>query len=380
MTPIRSHFAARAAALSCFLVASSCRPSGPAEHTEAPKRDGDRIEFAAGSPQLNELRVESAVELATPSIFLTGRVTWNEDATSRIVPPVAGRVTRLVPLGARTPQGGILAELSSPDFGQAQADGARASSDLSAAERVRERASRLFERGAGPRKDLDAAEADLARARAEAQRTRERLVRWGGDPSSGPDQVYRVLSPLAGVVVERNANPGQEARPDATVPLFVVTDPTRLWVLLDVTERDLAAISKGDRIVVRCSAYPDRGFSGRIDWIGESLDPATRTVRVRGSLRDTSGLLKAEMYVTVEDSGDRPRESLVIPVAAVLTEGGKSYCFLEEGPNRFRRIPVQVGPEHAGRVPVLSGLPRGARIVTEGSLLLSTFFSSEGGA
>lgn len=374
--------AAVLAVATALVVLSRCRPrESAAPAALAPKADGDRIEFAAESPQLAELRVAPAAELATASLMLTGRMVWNEDATVRVLPPVAGRIEKLVAVGARVRRGSVLAELSSPDFGQAQADAARAAADLSAAERSRERVARLFERGAAPRKDLDAAEADLARARAESERTSTRLERWGGRPGSPPDQVYRIRSPLRGVVVERNANPGQECRPDAAVPLFVVTDPTRLWVLLDVTERDLPRVALGDRIEVRSAAYADAVFPGRIDWIGESLDPATRTVRVRGSVPDSSGRLKAEMYVTVEDRGAGPgRKALVVPASAVLTDGARSFCFVQESPNRFRRVAVRVGPEQAGRVPILSGISPGASVVTQGSVLLASFFPAAGGA
>jgi membrane fusion protein, heavy metal efflux system len=379
----RSSTAARAA-LSLLLLSGAsagCRRAvAPSSGAAAPRLEADHIEFAADSPQLKEFKVEATSSGSAASLSFTGRLAWNEDATSRIVPPVAGRITRLVaPLGARVRRGSVLAELSSPDFGQAQADASRAAADLAAAERSRERFARLFERGAAPRKDLDAAEADLARSRAEAGRTRERLLRWGGDPASAPDQIYRVRSPLDGVVVERNANLGQEVRPDAAAPLFVVTDPSRLWVLLDVTERDLPATAKGDRLLVRSGAYPDRTFSGRLEWVGDSLDPASRTVRVRGTVPDPARMLKAEMYVTVEDAGERPRPAVFLPVAAVLTDGSRPFCFVQEAPNRFRRVAIGVGPERDGRVPVLSGLPPGARVVTEGSLLLSTFFAPEPG-
>jgi len=330
---------------------------------------------------LKAFKSEPAQETGAASLTVTGRITWDEDVTTRVLPPVAGRVLRLAaPPGARVRRGEVLAEISSPDFGQAQADAARAAADLSAAERARERIARLNERGAAARKDLDAAETDLVRARAEAARTRERLVRWGGSVESPPDQIYRLRAPLAGVVVERTANPGQEVRPDAASPLFIVTDPTRLWVLLDVTEHDLPAIARGDQLSIRCIAYPDRKFAGRIDWIGNSLDPATRTVRVRGSVRDPSQSLKSEMYVTVEDAGERARPAVAVPATAVLTEGGHPFCFLQEAPNRFRRVRIEVGPERDGRVPVLAGLPRGSRVVTEGSLLLSALLPGEPGA
>ena len=346
-----------------------------------PVREGDALTFKPGSPQLAAFKVELVAGQKPAPLAVTGRLAWNEDATVRILPPLAGRLVALkAPVGVRVAAGDLLAEISSPDFGQAQSDAARAATDLVAAERTKERVARLVERGAAPRKDLDAADADLLRARAEERRTSARLARWGGDATRDaarePDQLFRLTSPIAGVVVERNANPGQEARPDAPVPLFVVSEPRTLWVFLDVTERDLTSVKAGDRLALRTDAYPGRTFPGRLDLVGDALDPASRTVKARGSVDNSVSLLKAEMYVTVEVESRVVKAAAVVPARAVLTEDGKRFCFVADGPARFRRVAVEVGVERDGKVPVVSGLPEGAGVVTDGSLLLASLFAS----
>ncbi len=373
------------AAVLAAMPAGCLKTPSPSADPPAPRVDGDAITFSEGAPQLPSFAVEATVRETAPPVSVTGRLAWDEDATVRILPPVAGRIVALKrTVGARVSAGDILAELSSPDFGQAQADAARAAADLASATRTRDRASRLTERGAAPRKDLDAAEADLARARAESSRTSARLARWGGDlaglgdPTHGLDQLFRLPSPLPGVVVERNANLGQEARPDATAPLFVVSNPRSLWVWLDVTERDLSLLAPGDRLAVRSAAWPVRVFEGRLALVGDALDPATRTVRARGRIDNPEGLLKAEMYVTVEVSGKGAPSAAVVPARAVLGDGAARWCFVEDGPRRFRRTRVTVGSERGGKVPVLSGLSAGARVVTDGSLLLSSLYASAG--
>lgn len=367
--------------LAATVLVSCARRAPDAAEIPPPVRAGDTLTFAPGSPQLAAFKVEPASGQKPAPLVVTGRLGWNEDATVRVFPPLAGRVVALAAaVGARVSAGGLLAEISSPDFGQAQSDAARAATDLASAERARERVSRLVERGASPRKDFDAAEADLARARAEARRTAARLARWGGDAARdaarGPDQLYRLTSPISGVVVERSANTGQEARPDAAAPLFVVSEPRALWVMLDVTERDLASVKAGERLSLRTDAYPGRTFAGRLDLVGDALDAATRTVKARGRVDNSAALLKAEMYVTVEVETRAGAPAPVVPARAVLTEDGRRFCFVAEGPGRFRRAAVEVGVERDGRVPLLSGLPEGARVVTEGSLLLSSLFAS----
>jgi cobalt-zinc-cadmium efflux system membrane fusion protein len=380
----RRAFPAAIAALVALLAGCARKPA-PSQDPSPPRVEGDTITFAEGAPQLASFGLEAATLEAAPPVSVTGRLSWDEDATVRVLPPVAGRIDALkAAVGSRVVSGDILAELSSPDFGQAQADAAKAAADLAVAGRSRDRLARLYERGAAPRKDLDAAEADLARARAESARTTARLARWGGDVASvsgstgGPDQLFRLRTPLSGVVVERNANPGQEARPDATAPLFVVTNPRTLWVFLDVTERDLPLLSPGERLAVRSAAWPGRTFEGRLAVVGDALDPATRTVRARGRVENPENLLKAEMYVTVEVFGPNPAKTSVVPARAVLGDAASRYLFVEEGPRRFRKTTVTVGPEHGGKVPVLSSLPEGARVVTDGSLLLSSLLAGGG--
>jgi cobalt-zinc-cadmium efflux system membrane fusion protein len=181
------------------------------------------------------------------------------------------------------------------------------------------------------------------------------------------------------MIAERAVSPGQEVRPDQILaseaqvlrPLFVVTDPTRLWVWLDVAEVDLAQLQPGESISLRARAYPDRRFDGVIDLVGASLDPATRTVRVRGSVANPEGLLKSEMYIAADvTDGEGAPPGVELPSKALFLEGEQRFVFVEESPGRFRRQPVTVGPERGGRSAVLEGVKAGQRVVTEGNLLL----------
>jgi cobalt-zinc-cadmium efflux system membrane fusion protein len=361
------------------VLSGGCGRAEKKEASPAYQVDGDVVVFRDEAARASAIRVHPVARSADGHVTLTGRLVWDEDATVRVFVPVGGRVQRiLADLGAPVARGTPLATLASPDFGQAQADAARARSDLMAAERTLARGRLLLERGAAPRKDVEQAEAEVERARAEAERTRARLSLWGGasEATGTVDQEYRVSSPMNGVVVERNLNPGQEVRTDATSPLFVISDPRRLWVLLDVTERDLQDIAPGASLVVRSPAYPDRAFSGTLDVVGATLDPATRTVRARGKLPSPDGLLKAEMYVSVDVYKSNPARYVVVPVRSVLQDGGKQFVFLEEAPGRYRRVQVAVGAEREGAVPILSGLLDTARVVTEGSLLLEAAWAA----
>jgi cobalt-zinc-cadmium efflux system membrane fusion protein len=312
-------------------------------------------------------------QVPTPAFRLNGRLTWNEDRTVRIFTPFAGRVARiLVQPGDRVKRGQALAVISSPDFGQAQADARRAESDYALAAKNLARLTELEQHGVAPLKDLQSAEADQSRAQAELARTRERLKLYGSR-AEGVDQTYTLTSPVAGTVVEKNINPGQELRPDQMLAngpaLFVVTDPESLWVQLDATERDLAEIKLGQQIAIRSPVYHDEDFIARVDAVSDFLDPATRTIKVRASLNNAHHRLKAEMFVTAELRGSKTMQ-LQVPAKSVFFQGEKYYLFVDNGAGKYTRRQVTIGDEQQGSVEVRDGVAAGEKIVTDGALML----------
>ena len=340
--------------------------------------------FPQGSAQLAAFATEVVKTSDPPELRLTGRLAWDEDRTVRLFPAFAGRVIRiLVKPGDPVQQGQTLAVLASPDFGQAQADARRAQADFALADKNLARLRELQANGVAARKDLQSAEAEYARAESELQRARARIVLQGGGSDEGVDQSFSLRSPIAGVVVARNINPGQELRQDlqlANAPaMFVVTDPRRLWVLLDATERDLADLHIGATFVFRSSAYPEETFKARIDAISDFVDSTTRTIRVRGSLTNPDRRLKGEMFVTAELQTET-RVVVQVPSKAVQLVGDKHYAFVEEAPGRFARVKVKVGSEHGGMIGIASGLAPGQRVVVEGGLFLERIYSQLGAA
>jgi membrane fusion protein, heavy metal efflux system len=333
--------------------------------------------LATNAPQIKELTIETVGRERTVAVPLPGRLLWNEDATVRVFTPFAGIARRLLaevnrPVGKGEP----LVELQSADFGQAQADARKAASDFRRADRTLNRVQELYRHGAAPRKDLDAAEADFASAQAEKERAEQRLAIYGTTAVAN-DHGFLLPSPLDGIVVERNVTPGQEVRPDQmlanmpqfTAPLFVVTDPSKLWVQIDATEVDLPYLRPGRRFTFASRAFPGQTFTGQVDTVSEFLDPNTRTIRVRGTVDNSSRMLKAEMFVSVNLPGAETAGASV-PAKAVFLKGEKHFVFVEEKPGQFARHEVQTGAEEDGRILVVAGVQPGQRVVTEGCLLL----------
>ena len=338
----------------------------------AAKLDGEAIIFPKDSPQLKSLLMEVA-ELRPSSVLrLNGRLSWNEDRTVRIFTPFAGRVSSiLVQPGDNVRQGQTLAVIASPDFGLAQAETRRAQGDFALAQQNLARVRELHQHGVAAAKDLNAAEADFARAESESKRTEARLKMYGG--GSEIDQTYALKSPLAGVVVEKNINPGQELRPDQMTSngpaLFVITNPASLWLLLDAAEKDLASLAVGGVVSVQVPAYPKGEFSAKVVSISDFLDPQTRTVKVRAVIDNSARKLKGEMFVNAEIKSTHA-SVIKVPSRAVIFQGGKFFVFVDEGDGRFVRREVVTGDTDEGYVTIESGLAAGQKVVAEGALLL----------
>ncbi len=344
---------------------------------------GARLELAANSPHLAALTTAPAVSDSSSAISLNGRLTWDEDATVRVFSPFAGRVIRVVAdQGNHVATGDRLALIAAPDFGQAQADARRASTDLGLAERTLGRQRDLLAHGVVAQKDVEAAEADVARALAEHERAIARLSSYS-DETTSVDQSFALRAPLGGEIVERNITPGQEVRPDQMLanapqlfaPLFVITNPSRLWVMLDVPEEDLSLVHQGAPIALHAQSWPRRVFHGRVTLVAGALDPNTRTLKVRGVVDNEDGSLKGEMLVTIELTQPAVAPATV-PEAAVLLNGDAHFVFVEQEPGRYERRAVVVGSAHDGVVPVLSGLRTGERVVVGSALLLEQMFQA----
>jgi cobalt-zinc-cadmium efflux system membrane fusion protein len=365
--------------LSAAVAALSACGNGDAKTEPArPRLEQQRIIFPRDSSQIAAIVTVSVQAGGPQRVSLPGRLVWDETRTVRMFPALAGRVTAiLAKVGDRVGKGKALAMLASPDFGQAQADARRAKTDFTLAQKNLERLRELFQAGVAPRKDLSTAEADYERAQAELHRAESRVSLYGTPGDSIVDQNLALTTPIAGIVVERNINPGQELRPDLQLSnapaMFVVTDPAHLWVQLDATEDQLSSLARGKKIKLGTAAWPGEIFDATIEAISDFIDPATRTVKVRGSVANRGGKLKAEMFVTAETEGP-PRAGLQVPARAIVQSGSSYYAYVEEGPGRYARVLVRVAGTQGGMAGILSGLSQGQKVVVEGNLLLDRLY------
>ena len=336
----------------------------------------NRLRFPTGHPQLALLGLAAAEPGQAITVELPGRLVWNEERTQRLTPAFAGRVTAIrADIGDSVRPGSVLARLASPEFGVAQAETARAGIDAALAHKALARQRELFEAGIVARKELEQAEADAARADAETQRARARTQLYGS--AAAVDQQLALVAGIAGVVVERNLNPGQELRPDqagpGVPPLFVLSDPTSLWVQIDARESEAATLQPGAAFELIIPSLPGQRFEGRVTAAADFIDAATRTIKVRGVVANPQRLLKAEMLASV-----RVQRTLgagvVVPASAVALRGSRHSVYVQIEPGLFEAREVRVGHEGPRLVVVSQGLEVGEQVVSKNMPLLARRF------
>jgi cobalt-zinc-cadmium efflux system membrane fusion protein len=314
-------------------------------------------------------------------VVTSGRVTFDDLKVAHVISPVTGRVIRIeAQPGQRVKKGDTLAVIESPDVGSAFSDVEKAHADFISAEKDFKRQKELFDVHAGSQRDLEAAQGNYSKAKAELQRASKKaqLLRAGGANLGG--QNYTLRAPIGGEVIARNVNPGAEVQGQYTggsvVELFTIGELDTVWVMADVFEMDLGRVKQGTECLVKVVAYPSRVFQGAADWVSDTLDPSTRTAKVRCKIDNADRALKPEMYATAALSVDRQR-SLALPRNAILHLGDQTMAFIElgkapDGRIRFERRPVSVNEELGGEyLPVVRGISAGERVVTAGAILLS---------
>lgn len=343
-----------------------------------PRIEGQAVIFPAGSPQVSALVSERIEPRKEAVLRFNGRLVWDEDRTVRVASPFAGRVQSIaVRLGDTVHAGQKLAVIAAPDLGLAQSEARKAEQDDALAQKNLARVSELHAAGVAPTKDLQAAQAEAGRAAAERSRTYARLKLYGA-AASAVDQRFVLSAPIAGVVVERNLNPGQELRTDnqGDKGLFVISDPQRLWFVLDVAEADAGAVKAGKEVQIGATMLGEDTVTGTITHVADFVDPQTRTVKVRGTLENPGRRVKAEMFVTAELKVPAAR-GFIVPAKAVFLRGEQNYVFVDTGDSRFVRKPVRLGPATIdGHQVVLEGLAAEEKVVTEGGLLLERLLTA----
>jgi cobalt-zinc-cadmium efflux system membrane fusion protein len=353
--------------------AKSPAPSGTAETSESKARL-----FTVPPDKMAHVQVAPVQATRLIRVLrLTGAVAYNSFETTPVITQVGGPVARiLVSPGEEVRAGQPMLYVSSPDYAQLRTNYMKARAAYQLTLKSYSRSAELYERGARAQSDLEQAESTRNEAQADLQAADQSLKVLGLDAetvSANPvSPEIAVFAPIAGVVVERLASPGQVLQAGAT-QVFTISNMNTVWVLANVYEHDLGLVHLGDAVEIQTDAYAT-AFHGKISFISPSLDVASRTLQVRIVTDNSGGKLKKDQYVTAIVQAGVIENALTAPDAAILrTAENEPFVYVAEDPakpNQFGQRLVSVGESEGGRTQILSGLRRGENVAADGSLFL----------
>jgi cobalt-zinc-cadmium efflux system membrane fusion protein len=234
----------------------------------------------------------------------------------------------------------------------------------------------LVEKKIAARKDILQSETDYKTSQTELHTDEERLSLYGVSIADIAGEVRKkpllsVRSPIAGVITEKHSIVGELSDPSKS--LYTVADLSSVWVMVDIHEKDLAKIRKGQSALVKVGAFPDLKLRGRITYIADLVDEATRTVKARIEVANPGRKLKPEMFASVELTlaADAP-PVLAIPEDALQDLDGKKVVFVSENEAEFAARPVEAGRSAGGMIEIVSGLKEGERYAVKGAFILKS--------
>jgi len=350
------------------------------------KKDGHKkgIVLSPEALQNAGIKIEPVTLQSLPAtIRLTANIAHNLDRMFHVTPRVRGRVVEVyASIGSALGAGSQLALLDSTEIGEARAEYAKAGALLDLAKSNVEREKQLFEQKISPQKDLLTAQADERRAEAEVRMLHEKLRLYGlpdseiNGANTAPSR-YMVRAPGPGVVVEKEITPGEVI--EAGRKVFTISDLSTVWILVNIFEKDLARVSKNSAVKIQTDAYPGEIFAGKVAYIGDVVDPQSRTVPLRVAVANPNRRLKPGMFATAEVvTGEASVQAIVIPSLAIQRIDGKPAAFAQREDGSFVKRDLELGRELGDRVEVKSGLKEGDRVAITGTFTLKSELLKEG--
>ncbi len=371
------------AAVLMGVAAAACRRAIPPSPSPSPvvgaaaQRSG--IELSAeGVANAGIQTARASSEAFGPRLTATAAIEADPQHVARVGSRVAGRVTAIdVRLGDTVRRGQALVEIDAVELHQVALEYFTARARTRQAEDVLARQRQLVTERVGAVQDLRRAEADSAAFSAALHESEEHLHFLGlterditalRDQTSHGEARSTLRAPIDGRVAALDVSLGQVL--NGTEDLATITRLDLVWASLRVYERDLANVTPGTSVEVRVPPWPQRVFPGVVSFVGDLVDPVTRTVEARAALSNPDGMLRPGMSATASVALRGREAALWLPVEAVQPHAPGEVVFVRTGPRRFAPRAVVVGPEQGGYVPVTAGLSPGEEVVVRGAFAL----------
>jgi cobalt-zinc-cadmium efflux system membrane fusion protein len=370
--------------LASFVIVTGCRKEENPEHQEKEhvEQSGVLEISAEGQAKAGLKFAKVREDQITNLLRVSGKVVPDDSRVVRIRPLANGRVQELfVTPGSSIAKGQPLVSFDYIELGELQNSYAKAHAAADVTEKALKRAEHLSTIGALPASEYEKRKADHENSLAEIKDIEFKLSRYNIsssqlknlESSSDSKLTQSVLrSPANGVLIKFEAAEGEVV--DSEHELFTIADLSKVWVEANVHETDLALIRAGQTAEIRSDAYPDQIFSGKITKIGDILDVATRTVKVRCEVLNPQTRLKLEMFVHATIPTSKSRIALLVPALAVQEIDHKPVVFVKKDDQHFEKRNVETGETNESEIEVISGIKPGEIVVSDGSFSLKSEF------
>ena len=349
----------------------ACKPSA-----EAPKEkkaeDPNLVQLSTALQEKVQLVKVGQAEIREV-LHIPGSIQVDEQRVARIGAPVTGRISEIdAVLGQQVKQGQSLATLNSTELAQNQLVYIKALQQIDLQSKAVERARVLLDADVISKAEVQRRESELSAAQADLNAASNQLQVLGMSPqgiakllkSNQMHALSTVSARISGTVISRKINLGQVVQP--ADELFVVADLSHVYAVAEVPERQVDLIAVGQEVKVEVPALNQGAISAKLIYVGDVVNPQTRTVTVRSEIDNHSKTLKPDMLVSMLVQS-KPLPKLAIPVQSVVRENDKDHVFVQVATNQYRLREITLGSEYQNMVAVVNGLEEGEIVVSEGA-------------
>jgi cobalt-zinc-cadmium efflux system membrane fusion protein len=357
-----------------FLILGSC--SNDSEIADVAKKNPNEV--TAGAEILDQIKFEPAKIIPIKkTLDIPGSIEVKQNLLARIGSPVQGRIIEIKgELGKTVKQGDILAVINSTELAKQQLAYIKAVQMVELKTKAYERAVLLFDADVVSEAQKLERKTELSAAKADMEASKDQLFVMGMtvedieaiQSETQIDATTNIVAKIDGKIIKKNVNVGQVV--DPTEDIFTIAMLNEVWGVAQVPERQIGFLKEGDEILIDVPAYESKFVEGKITYLGDIVDPVTRTVTIRTEIDNAHGLLKPDMLITMKVSGKKI-EKVGVPINAIVSIDDIPNIFVKTGENKFLMRPVTLGIKNKDAVHIDDGLLEGEEVVIDGAFHLN---------
>ena len=357
-----------------FLILGSCS----SDNEIADPKKINPNEVIANADMLKQIKFEVAKIIPIKrTLDIPGSIEVKQKLLARIGSPVQGRIIEINgELGNSVKQGDILAVINSTELAKQQLAYIKAVQMVELKTKAYERAVLLFDADVVSEAQKLQRKTELSSAKADMEASKDQLFVMGMTveeieaitSETQIDAITNIVAKIDGKIIKKNVNVGQVV--DPTEDIFTIAMLNEVWGVAQIPERQIGFLTEGDDLLIDVPAYEDKLVEGKITYLGDIVDPVTRTVTIRTEIDNNNGLLKPDMLITMKVSGMKI-EKVGVPINAIVSIDDSPNIFVKTGKDKFLLRPVTLGIKNKEFVHIDDGLLEGEEVVIDGAFHLN---------